>query len=80
MSGSDGKDNGLKINRTEFSLKKSGCSDRSGSVVSGNVVKSSYEMSSELHRELRVFCAREGRKLNEVFEEAVRDLLEKYGK
>lgn len=66
----------LKINRADFSLdRKQARQDASAA----STVKSSYEMDAVLHRRLRMLAVNTGRKLNVLFEEAVSDLLSKYG-
>lgn len=68
--------NDLKLNRADFSFR----SGRRAAEAAGAVVKSSYELPEAKHRELRVLSARLGRRIGSLLEEAVDDLLAKYGK
>lgn len=71
--------NELKLNRADFSFR-SGRRAAGAAEAAGTVVKSSYELPEAKHRELRVLSARLGRRIGSLLEEAVDDLLAKYGK
>lgn len=72
--------NDLKIKKTDFSLnREKKPSTGAKPSFNGPVAKSSYELPIEKHQALRVLSARTNKKLNVLFEEAIDDLLSKYG-
>lgn len=70
----------LKLKNASFSLSKPGKSASAAVQEDEAPVKSSYIMSADTHRRLRLLSADTGKKLNMLFSEAIDDLLKKYGR
>ncbi len=74
------KNTGKGVNRADFSLRSL---KKEKSVLRGNrvgeTINSSYTIDADIQRRLKMLAVERGVKMNQLFLEAITDLLDKYG-